>query len=139
MSVGCLLNLIRKIVLVHWLWEVFAGFYLATYTFWIPTIFENILAQAFLAALNLIIGLSLLTEGFSRALELEYGMAAVIMPLKRIREASGAILLLGYLLIYSMPRGRLVPHWPLDMVITFLTGVIIFSYAIWNIGRKEDS
>jgi hypothetical protein len=133
-----LLNLIKRIVLVRWLWEVFAGFYLVTYTFWIPVLFNSILAQALIASLNLIIGMSLLVEGFSRALELEYGIVAPDLPFKRIREAFGAVLLLGYLLIYALPRGRLVPHWPLDMVITFQTGAIMLAYAIWNTNDKGD-
>ncbi len=136
---GSLLNLIKKIVLIRWLWEVFAGFYLVTYTFWIPALFNSILAQVLVASLNLIIGMSLLIEGFSRALELEYGMVALTLPFKRVREALGAVLLFGYLLIYAIPRGRLVPHWPLDMVITFLTGAIILVYAIWDTGEKGDS
>lgn len=127
-----------KIFLIHWLWEVFAGFYLVTYTFWIPAIFSSILAQLLIASLNLIIGMSLLIEGFSRALELEYGMAALTLSFKRIREALGAFLLFGYLLIYAKPRGRLVPHWPLDMVITFLTGAIMLAYAIWDADEKGN-
>lgn len=133
------MSLIKKIFLIHWLWEVFAGFYLVTYTFWIPALFNSIFAQLLIASLNLIIGMSLLIEGFSRALELEYGMVALTLPFKRIREALGAFLLFGYLLIYAIPRGRLVPHWPLDMVITFLTGTIMFAYAIWDTSEKEAS
>ena len=133
-----MLNLIRKIVLTSWLWEVFAGFYLVTYTFWVPVLFSRPSALVLVCSLNLIIGLSLLIEGFLRALELEYGTIAPVLPFKRSREALGAVLLFGFLLIYALPRGRLVPHWPLDMTITFLTGAIILAYAIWGIGKKSN-
>ena len=65
-----MLNLIKKIVLISWLWEVFAGFYLVTYTFWVPVLFNRPSELVLVSSLNLIIGLSLLVEGFSRALEL---------------------------------------------------------------------
>jgi hypothetical protein len=130
--------LIKKIVLTSWLWEVFAGFYLVAYTFWVPVIFNRPFALVLASSLNLIIGLSLLIEGFLRALELEYGTMAPVLPFKRSREALGAVLLFGYLLIYALPQGRLVPHWPLDMIITFLTGAIILAYAIWGIGKKSN-
>jgi hypothetical protein len=133
-----LLNLIKRIVLINWLWQVFAGFYLVTYTFWIPVLFNSILTQMLIASLNLVIGMSLLIEGFSRALELEYAIVAPDLPFRRVREALGAVLLFGYLLIYALPRGRLVPYWPLNMVITFLTGAIMLAYAIWNVDDKGD-
>jgi hypothetical protein len=69
---GSLLNLIKKIVLIQWLWEVFAGHYLVVITFWIPALLNSILVQVLGATLDLIIGLSLLMEGFSRALELRH-------------------------------------------------------------------
>ena len=110
-----------------------------TYTFWVPALFSRLSIVVSIFYLDLIVSLSLLIEGFLRGLELEYGIIAPVLPFKRSRKALGAVLLVGYLLVYALPKGRLVPHWPLDMAITFLTGAILFAYALWDIGQKGDS
>jgi hypothetical protein len=128
------MGLIKKISLMRWLWGIFAGFYLVAYVFWVPAMLDRLLFVVLVASLTLILGLSLLVDGFSRALELEYMEKPPALPFKRAREALGAIFLFGYLLVYLPPGGRIVAHWPLDMAITLLAGIIILVYAIWDIG-----
>jgi hypothetical protein len=129
-----IIGVIKKIFLMRWLWGIFAGFYLVAYVFWVPAISDRLLFVVLVASLTLILGSSLLVDGFSRALELEYKEGLPALPFKRAREALGALLLFGYLLVYLPPGGRIVAHWPLDMAITLLAGVIVLVYAIWDIG-----
>ena len=43
--------------------------------------------------------------------------------------AFGGVLLLGYLWVYISPKGRIVVHWALDMVITLVAGVVMLAYS----------
>ena len=80
-----MLNLIRRIILTQWLWEVIAGFYLVTHTFWVPALFSRLSIVVSIFYLDLIVSLSLLIEGFLRGLELEYAIIApVVLPFKRV-------------------------------------------------------
>jgi hypothetical protein len=80
-----LLNVIRRIILTQWLWEVLACFYLVIYTFWVPALFSRLSIVVPIFYLDLIVSLSLLKEGFLRGLELEYGIIApVVLPFKRV-------------------------------------------------------
>jgi hypothetical protein len=129
-----IMSLIKKIFLMRWLWAIFAGFYLVAYAFWVPALFDNFSFVVLVIALTLILGLSLLADGFSRALELEYRDRLPALPFRRAREALGAVFLFGYLLVYIPPGGRIVAHWPLDMAITLLAAAVMLAYAIWDIG-----
>ena len=42
-------------------------------------------------------------------------------------------MLLGYLLVYVPPQGRVVAHWPLDLAITLVSGVIVIVYGALNV------
>ncbi len=80
--------------------------------------------------ITLIAGLGLLYDGFSKALELDTGKANTILPVIRLWRILGAILLFGYLLVYIPPEGRVVAHWPLDLVITLVAGIVMLVYVI---------
>ena len=125
-----MLDIIKRIFLIKWLWNIFAGFYLIAYAFWIPTLFNDLIVIIFLFIITLILGGGLLTDGFFRANELNQGSIMPNLPFKRTWRVLGAMLLLSYLLVYIPPEGRIVAHWPLDLVITLLTGVVIFLYGV---------
>lgn len=108
-----MMHFIKKIMLMRWLWEIFAGFYLIAYSFWVSTIFNNLAYIALVYAITLILG---------------FGLAD--LPLKKLWQILSGIFLLGYLSVYNIPKGHIVPHWPLDMVITVVAGVLMFVYVV---------
>jgi len=125
-----LLEFVKKIFLMRWLWSIFAGFYLVAYAFWVPNLFNNLLTIIIVIAITLIAGLGLLYDGFSKALELDTGKALLALPIMWLWRALGAILLFGYLLVYIPPEGRIVAHWPLDLAITLVAGIVMLAYLI---------
>ncbi|MCE8426003.1 MAG: hypothetical protein J5U17_09535 [Candidatus Methanoperedens sp.] len=124
-----MIEFFSEIFLMRWLWTIFAGFYLVAYTFWIPGIFNRIFLKISVFAITLIIGGGLLAEGFFRAMELDSGSIMPELPFKHIWIALGGVLLLGYLWVYISPKGRIVAHWALDMVITLVAGVVMLAYS----------
>ncbi len=124
------MEFIKKIFLMRWLWSIFAGFYLVAYTFWVPNLFNNFLMIITVFVITLIVGLSLVIDGFSKALELDTGKAVLTLPVVWLWRLLGAILLFGYLLVYIPPEGRIVAHWPLDLVITVVAGIVMLAYVI---------
>ncbi len=124
------LDIFKKVFLMRWLWSIFAGFYLVAYTFWIPGLFNSLLMAMVVFAITLIVGLGLVADGFSKALELDSGNARETLPAIWLWRVSGAILLFGYLLVYIPPEGRIVAHWPLDLLITLGAGIVMFAYVI---------
>ncbi|MDA4115982.1 MAG: hypothetical protein OK442_05455 [Thaumarchaeota archaeon] len=116
-----------------WLWSIFAGFYLVAYCFWLPSLFSSPVVVILAAALTLVLGLSLLYDGFSTAAALQGGPAAKPLSLRRIRRLVGGGVLLAYLLVYVPPKGRIVAHWPLDLAITAVSGGILVIYAILDL------
>jgi hypothetical protein len=114
-----------------WLWSLFASFYLVAYTFWVPTLFENFLIIIPISALTLIVGGGLFLEGLWRVLDLEKNSKQNMPTLPRIRIwwLIGGILLIGYLLVYLPQEGRIVAHWPLDLVITIIAAIIMLIYS----------
>ena len=125
-----LLDFIIEIFLMRWLWSIFAGFYLIAYTFWVPGLFNNRLTIISVFAVTLVTGLGLLTDGFLRAMELESGTTMPSLPFKQLWMVLGAVLLFGYLLVYIPPKGRIVAHWPWDLVVTFVSGVVMLAYGL---------
>ncbi len=125
-----MLEFVKKIFLMRWLWSIFAGFYLVAYTFWVPNLFNNFLMIITVFVITLIVGLSLVIDGFSKALELDTGNAVLTLPVIWLWRLLGALLLFGYLLVYIPPEGRIVAHWPLDLVITLVAGIIMLAYVI---------
>ena len=125
-----MLDLIKRVFKIKWLWTIFAGFYLVAYAFWVPNIFNNVITVILLIAITLIVGFGLLLDGFSRAYELDNGGVLPDLPFKRLWWFAGAILLFCYLLVYIPPTGRIVAHWPLDLAITLLAGLVILAYGI---------
>jgi hypothetical protein len=113
-----------------WLWSIFAGFYLVAYCFWLPRLFSSLVVVVLGTALTLVLGLSLLYDGFSTAAALQGGPAAKPLTLRRLRRLAGGGLLLSYFLVYVPPKGRIVAHWPLDLAITAVSGAILVVYAI---------
>ena len=123
---------IRKLFMVTWLWSIFAGFYLVAYSFWVPKLFSNLVVAIPVLIVILILGLSQLFDGFSRAIELQFGGTTQTIPYKRIWHLLGGVVLLGFVIVYIPPNGRVVPHWPLDLGITIASGVVIIAYSIMN-------
>jgi hypothetical protein len=125
-------NLLARIFLLTWLWSIFAGFYLVAYTFWVPTLFSGLLITVPLIAVTLILGFGLLYDGFGTALALGGGSQWRVLPARRLWRLAGGLLLLAYLLVYLPPSGRIVAHWPLDLAITALAGLVMVAYGIMN-------
>lgn len=127
MLIAALWDLVKRIFLMRWLWTIFTSFYLIAYVFWIPTLFDNILIMILLSAATLTVGTGLLLEGSWRVLELDRNVRNKMprLPQTRIWQFAGGILLLGYLLVYIPQEGRIVAHWPLDLAITAMAGIIM--------------
>ncbi len=134
-----MIEFIKEFFLLRWLWELFAGFYLLAYTFWIPTLFDDLLIIIPLSAITLIVGGGLLLEGLWRVLELEKNNSRSMPTLPRIRIwwMIGGILLIGYLLVYIPQEGRLVAHWPLDLAITVVAAIITLSYSAMSFKQSS--
>lgn len=134
-----MIEFIKEFFLLRWLWTLFAGFYLIAYTFWIPTLFDDLLIIIPLSAITLIVGGGLLLEGLWRVLEIGKNNSRIMPTLPRIRIwwMMGGIFLIGYLLVYIPQEGRLVAHWPLDLAITVIAAVIMLIYLATSI--KQNS
>jgi hypothetical protein len=120
----------EQVFLMSWLWAVLAGFYLVAYVFWVPRLFSSLPLVIVVAAVTLVVGAGLLQDGFLRAIELQTGRKVSALPLRRVRRLVGGALLLGYLLVYLPPQGRIVAHWPLDLAITAVSGVVMIVYGV---------
>lgn len=116
---------------MRWLWLLFVSFYLVAYSFWIPTLFDELWIILSLSAATLIAGGGLFLEGMWRVLEFEKNneKAMPSLPQIRIWQTAGGILLLGYVLVYVPQEGRIVAHWPLDLAITIIAGIIMLAYS----------
>jgi hypothetical protein len=125
-------GLLVRIFLLTWLWSIFAGFYLAAYTFWVPTLFSNLLIVIPLVAVTLILGFGLLYDGFGSALTLGGGKPGRALPARRLWRLTGGLFLLAYFSVYLPASGRIVAHWPLDLAITVLAGLVMVAYAIMD-------
>ena len=125
-------DFIKTVFLMSWLWTLFAGFYLFAYTFWVPTLFDNLLLMIPIFIITLFIGLGLLGEGFFRVIELERKNKMPTLPYRRVWQAIGGVMLLGYVLVYLPPEGRIVAHWSLDLAITVAAGSMMFYFAKKN-------
>ncbi len=125
-----MLDLIIRIFKIKWLWNIFAGFYLVAYSFWVPDMFSEMVMVIAVIAITLILGFGLLIDGFSRAYELDGGGVMPSLPFRRLWRFAGAVLLFWYLLVYIPPTGRIVAHWPLDLAITLVAGSVMFAYGI---------
>ena len=132
-----LLEFVRRIFFLQWLWSLFASFYLIAYTFWIPTLFDDLFIIISLSSITLIVGGGLLLDGLWRALDLEQNSmkSTPRLPNIRIWWLLGGILLIGYLLVYIPQEGRIVAHWPLDLAITVIAGVIMLIYSVRRITK----
>ncbi len=125
-----MLDLIIRIFKIKWLWNIFAGFYLVAYAFWVPNLFGEMFTVIAVIAITLIAGFGLLIDGFSRAYELDGGGAMPNLPYRRVWRFAGAVLLFWYLRVYIPPTGRIVAHWPLDLAITLVAGLVMLAYGI---------
>ena len=133
-----MIEFIKEFFRLRWLWTLFAGFYLLAYTFWIPTLFDDLLIIIPLSAITLIVGGGLLLEGLWRVLELEKNNRSMpTLPQIRIWWMIGGILLIGYLLVYIPQEGRLVAHWPLDLAITVVAAIITLSYSAMSFKQSS--
>ena len=124
-----MLGVLKQLLLMNWLWSIFAGFYLVAYSFWVPRLLASLLVAALVTVVTLGLGLSLLADGFSGALQLQTGKGLAKVPLLRARELAGGLALLAYLSVYVPAGGRIVAHWPLDLAITLFSGLIMVAYA----------
>ena len=125
-------GLLTRIFLLTWLWSIFAGFYLVAYAFWVPTLFSSLPIVASVIALVLVLGLGLLYDGFGTALTLGGGQPLRTLPARRFWRLAGGLVLLACPSVYLPPDGRVVAHWPLDLAITLVAGVMMIAYAITN-------
>ena len=122
-----ILAFLREIYKLRDLWCIFSGFYLVAYTFW----------GWVLPVLTLVAGLDLLFEGFSRSAFLFHNVKTNplwyfnwVIKHSRVRFGLYGTLLLTHLALYIPDTGRIVAHWPLDLVITALAGGILVSYSV---------
>jgi hypothetical protein len=125
-----MLDSLKQIFLMTWLWSIFAGFYLVAYAFWIPRLFSSLPIVVLAILVTLALGGSILADGFSRAMQLQTGAVTRVVPFVRARQLLGGLVLLAYVSVYLPPGGRIVAHWPLDLAITVLSGVILVAYGI---------
>ncbi len=119
-----------RIFLMTWLWSIFAGFYLVAYAFWLPTLFSSLVLILPAIAVTLVLGFALLYDGFGAALSLSGGTPVRMLPGRRFWRLAGGVLLLAYVSVYLPTSGRVVAHWPLDLAITVVAGVVMVAYAI---------
>lgn len=127
--------ILKQLFLMSWLWAVFAGFYLVAYVFWVPHLFANLAVVVVVGAVTFVLGASLLADGFGRALQLQTSQPPQLqVPFLRLRRLLGGIVLLGYILVYLPPSGRIVAHWPLDLAITVVAGIVMVVYAVVDQG-----
>jgi hypothetical protein len=115
-----------------WLWCIFAGFYLVAYSFWVPKIFSSLPLVILALFVTLALGSGLLFDGFSRAMQLQTGSSLRSLPMGRARRLLGGVVLLAYVSVYIPPGGWVVAHWPLDLGIAVVGGVIMIVYGIIN-------
>jgi hypothetical protein len=127
-----LLDSLKRIFLMTWLWVIFAGFYLVAYAFWVPRLFNNTAVIVGVMIVTLALGGGQLLDGFHRAVELQYGELSHPLPYRRVWHFLAGILLLGYVSVYVPPGGRVVAHWPLDLGITVVSGIVMVAYSILN-------
>ena len=125
-------SLPSRIFLLTWLWSIFAGFYLVAYAFWVPTLFSSLLIAIPLIVVTLILGFGLLYDGFGAALTLGGSAQGRDLPAKRVWRLAGGLFLLAYIPVYLPTDGRIVAHWPLDLAITVVAGLVMVAYAIMN-------
>jgi len=126
-------NLLTRIFLLTWLWSIFAGFYLVAYAFWVPALFSSLAVTIPATAVTLILGFALLYDGFGSALYLGGGSPQRALPDKRFWRVAGGLLLLAYVSVYLPASGRVVAHWPLDLAITVVAGMVMVAYAIADV------
>ncbi len=62
-------------------------------------------------------------------MQLDSGSVMPELPFKQIWMVLGGLFLLGYLSVYISPKGRIVAHCPLDMIITLVAGVVMLAYS----------
>jgi hypothetical protein len=125
-----MLDPLKQIFQMTWLWSIFAGFYLVAYAFWVPRLFSSLPLVVLAIIVTLALGGSILADGFSRAMQLQTGKASSRKaPFLRATHLLGGLVLLAYVSVYLPPGGRIVAHWPLDLAITVLSGVIILAYG----------
>jgi hypothetical protein len=129
---GQLIESIRRVLLMTWLWVIFAGFYLVAYAFWVPRLFNNTSAIIGAMILTLVLGGGQLLDGFRRAMELQHSELSRPLPHRRIWHFLSGAILLGFVLVYFPPSGRIVAHWPLDLAITVASGMLMIAYSILN-------
>ncbi len=125
-----MLDSLKQVFLMTWLWSIFAGFYLVAYAFWVPGLFASPLVVVLVIAATLALGGSFLVDGFSAALQLQTGRAPKPVPFVRARRLLGGVALLSYSAVYLPRGGRIVAHWPLDLAITLVAGVMLIAYGL---------
>jgi hypothetical protein len=126
------MSAVSRIFEMTWLWSIFAGFYLVAYAFWVPSLSANPVVVIGLVGLTVLLGLASLYDGFSTAMAVGSGSRARALPLRRLRRFAGGVILLAYLPVYIPSQGRIVAHWPLDLAITVVSGVVMLVYGILN-------
>jgi hypothetical protein len=124
------LDRLEQLFLMTWLWSIFAGFYLVAYAFWVPNLSTSLPLVVLGVAVCLALGGSLLVDGFFRAAKLQSGTPERILPIVRARQVLGGLALLAFLSVYLPPSGGIVAHWPLDLAITLVSGVIMLAYGV---------
>jgi len=125
-----MLDSLKQLFLMTWLWSAFAGFYLLAYTFWIPRLLASLPLVVLVLAGTLALGFSVLVDGFSEAVKLQTGRTSWRPPFVRVRRLAGGLALLVYGSVYLPSGGRVVAHWPLDLAITVVSGVVMVAHGV---------
>jgi tellurite resistance protein TehA-like permease len=125
-----MLDALKQVFLMSWLWSIFAGFYLVAYAFWVPGLFASLPLVVLVILVALALGVSLLIDGFSAATQLQTGRPSIAVPFARARQLAGGVALLSFSTVYLPRGGRVVAHWPLDLAITLVSAVILITYGL---------
>ena len=120
----------REILSISWLWSILAGLCLIQYVFWVPGLFVSLSLVIGVAAVILVVGAGLVQDGILRLVQQQVGASVRALPLRRPRRGLGGILLLGFLVGYIQPQGRLSGYWPLDAVVTLISGAMMIAYGV---------
>lgn len=117
-------------------WDLIGAFYLLAYAFWAP--FDN------LHVINVMVrGVTAtfaLTLGIRANLPSIYDESERKFPfqINLLSRIGGGIALLLWSLIYIPESNRVVAHWPLDLIVTLLAGVILVYTGILGMRRRAE-
>lgn len=104
------------------------AFYLLAYLFWIPVVISDIAVMLFVAFITLVPCIMLGVFGLVELYLKRDPVGRVTYWIRKASQLWGGIVLLYWLNVYIPETGRIVAHWPLDLLITVLGGIIMLYY-----------